>query len=415
MKETEKNHFGNRMIICTIAVTLIWMTTLRMAVGLVDMFITAPSATHVWNTCSFSKDVVEDQSEFYEVCANKQVDTCNNDLSLAATQERQKVETNILFNEGLVSDARWVQSECESSVVMGQSALRGWQEVDIQLIDADGLTYTVPQSIIYRNSTVFTNEICSFVVEDPQTNSNSGASKTSVSKSIVQNTSRYGKQSNTRVGNLVDYSIELNAYNAAYIDNKTQTIQDLVSELLDDLNAGDMSLLQESLLQSQLLLNQLIDCVSLSDERSSTNAQGQIEYPECMYGTSFSSLYNQWKQNINVQLLVVQRNYNDLEEILQSLKDDAMDAMKNANDFYDSIHGATGVINWIGDNIPGANPCSGSGVLEFCSFSKVSTYDRSVSVRTTLTNSCEMFKPEKDISLCSRFIILYLVYHIILS
>jgi hypothetical protein len=75
------------------------------------------------------------------------------------------------------------------------------------------------------------------------------------------------------------------------------------------------------------------------------------------------------------QLLVVQSKLDRYDSMLTSLSDSISEAVSNANQFYESIAGAQGLLQWLSDNLDGLNLGSelcGRTTPSWCDFSKVS-------------------------------------------
>lgn len=81
-EEDQRNSriFFNRVIVCFIALGLLWMTSLQIAIGIIDVFIESPSMDAVINACKQSYDVVAVSKKQSGDCVDRQLVRCNLNL-----------------------------------------------------------------------------------------------------------------------------------------------------------------------------------------------------------------------------------------------------------------------------------------------------------------------------------------------
>ena len=81
-EEDQRNSriFCNRVIVCFMALGLLWMTSLQIAIGIIDIFIKSPTMDAVINACKQSYDVVAVSKKQSGDCVDRQLLHCNRDL-----------------------------------------------------------------------------------------------------------------------------------------------------------------------------------------------------------------------------------------------------------------------------------------------------------------------------------------------
>jgi hypothetical protein len=83
--------FNNRIIVCLLAVSLLWMTSLQVAIGVMDAYISAPSMNSVITGCEHSYNTIVDQRTSFGECVARQLIDCNTELTTAYIDEKSRV------------------------------------------------------------------------------------------------------------------------------------------------------------------------------------------------------------------------------------------------------------------------------------------------------------------------------------
>jgi hypothetical protein len=89
-EEDQRNSriFCNRVIVCFMALGLLWMTSLQIAIGIIDVFIKSPSMDAVINACKQSYDVVAVSKKQSGDCVDRQLARCNLNLKKVFLAEK---------------------------------------------------------------------------------------------------------------------------------------------------------------------------------------------------------------------------------------------------------------------------------------------------------------------------------------
>ena len=90
--------FCNRLMICILAISLLWVTSLQIAIGIVDTYISAPSMNAVIVSCENSYNILSDEKDAFGECVARQLEDCNTELTTAYTEENARVTSYQAYN-----------------------------------------------------------------------------------------------------------------------------------------------------------------------------------------------------------------------------------------------------------------------------------------------------------------------------
>jgi hypothetical protein len=94
--------FCNRVIVCFIALGLLWMTSLQIAIGIIDVFIKSPRMDAVINACKQSYDVVAVSKKQSGDCVDRQLARCNLNLKKLFLAEKGTKKNSEYSNAALL-------------------------------------------------------------------------------------------------------------------------------------------------------------------------------------------------------------------------------------------------------------------------------------------------------------------------
>ena len=126
----------HRMILCVFAISTIWATSLQICVAIVGTSIKAPSFTSVYKNCKYAWGVVQEQSDYYAECTERQVSICGENLDTSYVAETFRVSQNQRSNTVLLSAYGNTVGNCSASVTLSKEAIAAWTSL--------GATYDVP-------------------------------------------------------------------------------------------------------------------------------------------------------------------------------------------------------------------------------------------------------------------------------
>ena len=126
----------NRMIMCIFAVLLLFGTSLQVCVAIVGTSIKAPSFSSVVKNCKYAFGVVQEQSDYYAECTERQIATCKEVLDAAYIRETFRVQNNQLSNAQFLNVFQNAVGNCSSAVTLAKGAVSAWT--------AQGVKYEIP-------------------------------------------------------------------------------------------------------------------------------------------------------------------------------------------------------------------------------------------------------------------------------
>lgn len=103
-EEEQRNSriFGNRAIVCLLALGLLWVTSLQNAIGIINAYIRAPSLNTVIKVCQRSYDVISEEKGSFGYCVSGQLTKCNKGLTAEYFSENDKKKSYEISNAALL-------------------------------------------------------------------------------------------------------------------------------------------------------------------------------------------------------------------------------------------------------------------------------------------------------------------------
>ena len=342
-KSTRTDVFLNRCVVCCLAICLLWLTSLQLCIVVVDLNMHTTTLGSVVDSCAYSLDVVQRENEAYSLCVQQQLITCNNALTETAIAETARIETGQLQNTYTVSTNQHKQSNCSIILTTATNALKAWSAL--------GLEYTIP----YRNCSTDQRIAVVTLLGDTSSSARSNAYTSSV---------QYSQSSDTTATRLGQYEQNVNAYNVAYMKNKTQILQSSSKALINKLSLPYLARINARFSNLEATIDGLLACLSLIDDSTATTVTAHVH---CPYPTNLLEEYKSLRMYINTTLDSVHLYFADVNKELVSVGAGISMAVGKANAFYNSVKGAQGVLAWAESNL-GVNLC-GVTQPDFCSFS----------------------------------------------
>ena len=82
------------MIMCVLAVSLLWATSLHICLAIIGTSIKAPLFSSVYKNCKYAYGVIQEQSGYYADCTERQVSICRDNLDTSYVHETFRVSEN---------------------------------------------------------------------------------------------------------------------------------------------------------------------------------------------------------------------------------------------------------------------------------------------------------------------------------
>lgn len=80
----------NRIIVCLFALCLLWVTSLQVALSIIDIYVSTPSMDSVITGCRHSYEIVVSHKEAFRDCVDRQLIQCNRKLDKSYASEKAK-------------------------------------------------------------------------------------------------------------------------------------------------------------------------------------------------------------------------------------------------------------------------------------------------------------------------------------
>jgi len=345
----------NRLLLCSVAVCLLWATSLQICMGIVGVNINVPLLSSVTESCEFALHKVNQQREQYKQCAEIQLLNCQKQLDRSYTAERSRVDATERQNELFRVQVDHIVAKCTTSYQMAIQTINAWTAANPHPTKQELVPY------YYSN--------CS-APHRSQVHSLIGTSSAAVTSknTVIRQSEQYSKSVDDTVFRLVDYTDSLSAYNNEYIHNKTSRLKLLSEKILLDISAPRITSLGVSFDPVRTLLDHLLACATLSDNTNNNNNNNNNN--QCPYEASFYDVYDKLSSATNARLQGISLVMQDIEETFNEYVEQVEDAIVTANAFYDSVQGPQGLVMWVYDNT-GITQLCGTTTPNFCTFSKV--------------------------------------------
>jgi hypothetical protein len=103
-EERQRNSriFGNRAIVCLLALSLLWVTSLQNAIGIINAYIRAPSLNTVIDVCQQSYDIISEEKGSFGECVTEQLTNCNKGLTAEYFVENEKKKKYEVSNAAML-------------------------------------------------------------------------------------------------------------------------------------------------------------------------------------------------------------------------------------------------------------------------------------------------------------------------
>ena len=118
----------NRLVMACFAVVLLWMSSLSVALSIVQHAIPTPATEAVYTTCNYALEVSSSERKDYIACADRQLASCDLAFDEAIEGTLTTVLGNFDYNYELLEAAKGAQEACAAAVTNAQAALGAWQE-----------------------------------------------------------------------------------------------------------------------------------------------------------------------------------------------------------------------------------------------------------------------------------------------
>jgi len=334
--------FLHRLILCLVAISLLWLTSLQICTLITGQYIAIPTFQTVINHCQFGYDRTVEQQQLYTDCVNRQVKVCNIELVKYNTIETTRMEKNIQYNQQMLQTFQSLDSNCTTYYTNTKAIYNTWLN--------GGLNY----ELSYDSDCVGTRK---------DTVASLLGDTSSSQQTIYLTSSNFALTSNARIAYMVQYSNSLSKYNQQYMTNKTKSLQQIVLHSLPGTSLPHMKEITTQLNTMDNIINTLYACIALDN----------ITSTPCPYGRGIYQYYQIKRLSVNFRINTLSNSLLNVVSVAQAYSAKALAAMAQANSFYAAVKSVNGIIVWIINNIPGVGTSlCGKTNPDWCSFTSVS-------------------------------------------
>mmetsp|Transcript_20709 Transcript_20709/g.26936 ORF Transcript_20709/g.26936 Transcript_20709/m.26936 type:complete len:991 (+) Transcript_20709:124-3096(+) len=256
----------NRMVMATVAVILLWTSSLGVSLAIVRYALPTPSNAAVYSTCSYAFEVSSEERSAYIDCAERQVDLCDEIFEETSADILAVALENGEYNSDLLTKAKAHQASCATSTTTVQASLGVWQdgglrnevEYDSTVCDDDDLANCEVGCSL--DDSFKGNSTCTCADVATMINDISAAR----SEAYTQSTG-YSSYSQSVVSSLATYANDRARYDAEYLANHTEGTKETILEALAEVTGPLADAFNQSFADLLPNLDELIACVSMRD------------------------------------------------------------------------------------------------------------------------------------------------------
>jgi hypothetical protein len=356
-----------RILVCLLAVILLWITTLQLAVDITKSYISVPALSYTISTCKESYRLVNSQRMEYEACAERQTAACNLELDVAHQAELFRVESAQAAHNALLQTVKIRESRCSARWDGLKSSILAYKESRVQMRASEiDPHFTIRLALEYNSKCSATQISRVRSLLDDVAVEATPANMTRNERSGQLDS--YSRRSDSRVMRMAQYTSALKTYNTHYISNKTQSLQALSRALLRQVAQVQIPSFGAQLEQIKAPLGELLACFGIGSDNSPAKLSDTCSIPELV---EIDEAYRNMQQDAQAAAQQAREMLNDFQDELEMFTSAVQRALVRADALFSSIAGATGIITWLLNNADVfriSTDFCGRGEPDWCSF-----------------------------------------------
>jgi hypothetical protein len=213
-----------RVVLCCLAISLLWLSSLSVARSIASRFVAAPTTLEMQNAWYSVMDIVRSEEKAATTCMENNIERCSGSLNRTADQQLQQSTRHTKRNAELVLDA---QIEANSAVVQWDKVLSASQALASGLQAEPGYTGCSKLACFGLVS----NETGLCGVGDEKQLDKWLLSNADVSSSAYLLNEDHVQKQQALFADTVEGAQKRAAYDDKYVDNKTFVIRDVRADL----------------------------------------------------------------------------------------------------------------------------------------------------------------------------------------
>ncbi|KAL7456485.1 hypothetical protein ACHAWC_007981, partial [Mediolabrus comicus] len=308
----QPSHFRNRMLLCLLAITCNWITTLRISKNFAANVIKVPPFDAVMDTCRSAYNITSEERMRYSQCVETRLNRCNRRMDKSIQREDERVRMLSTKNEEMVTNVERLSTACSRSYTTFRLAIQDW--------------------IANGGKVPIRSNVASCSEEDRQTFNETLLGPQNVialQTEAMDIASTYSEESTVLVTNLAEYIVQRSAYDVNYIDQKTEAIQDAFIDAVDFTPVPSVSI--DDLLEDlETAAIDLLACISLDE--SSRLQDGTKCSP------NLAKMVNNFRDDAIFKVEVLKAAMRDYQDRMVQYKENVDFAYSVAKAFYDGVN-----------------------------------------------------------------------------
>jgi hypothetical protein len=246
-QQYSKQKLFYRLFFCCIAIGLLWITTLDLAITIVQSSIPSPVLNSVVNSCHTAYTYVQIERKNYEKCGEIQTQQCDSDLSNLYQREYDRSQQVLQSNQILQQKVQFHHSLCEGNLQDTIASLSAWGN---QITSSSSSSaHQTPNMIFYPSCSISDRSKVANLLgisltsndnnENPETPTDQTTpTPREIKQTNLYNALKFTKSTSLLLQSVVTYSKDFSSYNQDYLMNHTQvTSPQLTSSLVTQISA----------------------------------------------------------------------------------------------------------------------------------------------------------------------------------
>lgn len=337
VKNCRKHFFRNRMALCLLAVACNWGTSLRIANRLATGAIEAPSLDVVVDTCRTSFEITREERARYSNCVESQMNECNSRLDDSIRNEDTRIHELSKENGAIVDRMIEAANNCSQSYAAFRDKTEDWTAAGgrVPLHMAYPESSCTAEDLFRFNQTLLgTQNILAQQAQVILVVDEYSKESTATVKRLASDVSNLTLSTN----DLTEYIKARATYDAHYLDQKTQRLQDALYDILVAMDPAKLPPVNVSDLLTGVnaAAVDLLACISLNREaRMSDGSRCQPNLASMIHNFSddakqkvqilIDALYEyrqrmvEYKNNVSTAYNVAKRFYSGAKAFIGAL------------------------------------------------------------------------------------------------
>eukprot|EP00986_Skeletonema_menzelii_P012157 scaffold6547_cov144-Skeletonema_menzelii.AAC.2 len=308
------NHFFNRMLLCLLAIACNWGTSLRISKYFASSVIEAPPFDAVLMTCRSAYNVTSEERMRYSQCVESRLKRCNRRMDNSIRKEDERVREVSTQNEQVLTNMEEISTSCSRSYTTFRLALQEWITRGGEVyINSNNLECSEADRQAFNETLLGPQNVMALQTE------------------AIDIANTYSEESTEVVSTLASYIVERSEYDANYIDQKTQAIQDAFIDAVDFTPTPSVSI-DDLLEELESAMVDLLACISLDE--NSRQVDGTKCYP------NLAKIVNDFHDDAVFKVQVLKYYLVEYRDRMIEYKRNVDAAYKVAKAFYDGVNNA---------------------------------------------------------------------------